>query len=183
MEKSGPLNQFSNMRFEGKHNFYKKSLNSSCNHKNLLHTLGVKAQIQIANFLLNYDFDVKNYTKKYLDSFHSFNFDFLQLSDKVIESIVVLGKKIVKGCVLETFNKTECTYELVKVISIIERDSKILLVCKILKNVKVCESLDCYRFEGESDDFYFYFLIDICISRLSYVYKSINQMYVNLSIE
>jgi hypothetical protein len=185
MVKSGPLNQFSNMRFEGKHDSYKKTLHATHNHKNLLHTLCVKSQIQISHFLLNFDFsDEDSHQKKYKRETMNSNIPHVTESDKILESVVVLGKKIKKDSVFEKFDENDHMYHLGKIVVIFERDRKILIVYKLLTNVKTCESLDCYKFQGEASEFCLQKLSDICdISRTSYVYSSLHGNFVNLSIQ
>ena len=96
MKNSGPLNQFSNMRFEGKHDLYKKALHATHNHKNLLHTLGVKSQFQFSHFLLNFNFnDACHYQKINISNKPiNANIPFIIQSDVILESVVVLGKII-----------------------------------------------------------------------------------------
>ena len=42
-----------------------------------------------------------------------------------------------------------------KVLLILERDGKLFLGFKLLANVKICEILDCYKFQEENQEVYF----------------------------
>ena len=186
MKYSGPLTQFSNLRFEGKHNLFKKSLNASSNHKNLLYTLGVKSQIQLSNLLLNFNFDSENCQQKVLKKKENFVIPCMEIlsdSDILLEHVVKFGKKLEANCIFEFYDLMSDRHQLGKIVAIFERDGKILIVYNLLTSVKICETLDCYTFQGESNDYSLCDLNDICLSRLSYIYSTPEYFYVNLSTE
>jgi hypothetical protein len=110
------------MRFEGKHNYFKKYLNNSSNFVNIPQTLAVKYQINLANFLLNFDFD-KKFPQKYGEkSTHGEN---------TIEKIIVYGKVLKKGIVFESFDENNHLTQLKKIEKITQKDEKNFYVVKL----------------------------------------------------
>ena len=57
MEKSGPLNDLSNMRWENYNGLIIKTIKATPCKKNLLKTSAIKMQMRLDNFLLNFDFN------------------------------------------------------------------------------------------------------------------------------
>lgn len=55
IQKIGPLSLTSSMRFEAKHQTFKKSGFTSNNRKNILKSFNIKHQFQTANYILNYE--------------------------------------------------------------------------------------------------------------------------------
>lgn len=189
MSKSGPLQQFSNMRYEGKHNEFKKSLSASANHINLLVSLSIKAQIKYANFLLNFNFAssfIEKSKEKLLKPEEEIELSKLFTTFenvKFYDKINVLGKNVEKNVVFETYDEENCTIILGKVLKIAVTTNEKVVVYKLLKNVKTCDNLDCYEFKEESVELFLINLSDIDLTRLSYVYYSLHGTFVNLNIQ
>jgi hypothetical protein len=172
--KNGPLSQFSTMRFEAKHNYFKKSLTVSSNFLNIPQSLAIKSQIHFANILLNYDFEadiMEKYGEKLVEEGKSY------------EKLKKFGRILKKGVVFEVFEEEIHETKLLKVEKIIEKNCKLIAICRTLENPHISNHFDCYSFEQESDD-----LIEIDLDtsqinflRFSHIYNSKNGKFVNLS--
>ena len=127
------------MRFEGKHNYFKKSLTVSSNNINLPYSLAVKSQIHLADVLLNFDFENEN-----LEKFG----EKLDGDEKNFGKIISMGKVLTRGVVFECFDKEFHLMSFKKVEKIAEKEGKIILNCRNLENPQVCHHFDCYRVEN-----------------------------------
>lgn len=88
---------------------------------------------------------------------------------------------LAKDVVIEYCKEDDFTLCLGKILFLIEVEASIKVVYKLLTNVQICDDLDCYQVKNESNELHVISLENIDLSRLSYIYYSVNGNFVNLS--
>lgn len=187
MRRFGPLNQFSNFRFESKHSEFVKTIQSSCNRKNIPKTLAIKSQFQFANLLLNFEYnnDIEIQGEEKLDKSQflkmnlKFNFDLFSEDNSIsLKKIITDGKCIKTGNIFELLSSDEFLFG--RVVHIIGKNTEYFLLYKLLIYPKFDFHFDCFTYEGEESEVFLANFNDINISNVAFPFEVDGNLYFNI---
>lgn len=162
IENIGPVNAFSSIRFESKHQSFKKTINISNNRVNILQTMAGKNQISCSNLILNseenFNPTFKHTAKKIVSAKlkRKFNLNFPEELKKVRELIISnLVLKIGVVICVDVYPDGEPEFAIVEHIVMAEKE--IFLCLQSLTTISFDRHY--FAFNIEKDDVYFSFNI------------------------
>lgn len=185
MNRFGPLNQFSNFRYESKHSEFVKTTQNSCNKINIPKTLAIKVQFQSAYLLLK----LEDYIKVHIESKHELQNDFLLLNvinyfetsstDVLREcsSVAKNGRLLRKKGIFELLSDNQ--YSFGEIYKIICKNNDIFILYKHLIHSFFDTHLDCFSFEGIDSDVFCLSLEEVNVKKIYYSYEVDGHKYFN----
>jgi hypothetical protein len=96
---------------------------------------------------------------------------------------MIEGNILKKNIVFEIFDQEMFLLKICKIEKLLKCDKKMYVVYKYFEKLNQNFYLDCFEVSSISTNFFFIELDNINLSRLSYIYHSVNGQYVNLNIK